>query len=247
MKSPLRVVRSQIKSAKPELAKYPPVQLDWYSRCLKTANSIVPWLETVAPELKVYIEEVLNSPTLVRSTWHKIKTIAAKHVPGELHKLIDRELDREAVLLSYVGGNIVSKVVEKYLIDNYPGKLESNGASDYPDLFLRSENYDDLPSFSRKVREYGAARKGNNRPVRVPDGLEIKTCLNRFAVDCHHAHAGLHLALLYRKQKGLVEVFDILVAFMRYEDYRITKPSTPTTTLKASFNGANFVSLLNQI
>jgi hypothetical protein len=161
---------------------------------------------------------------------------------------MDRELDREAVLLATVGGDVMSKVIEKFLIENFPGAhLESNGRSDYPDLFLRSKDYEGLSKFVRlkdKTKDYGAALKGKSkRAVRVPDGLEIKTCKGRFAVDCHHAHAGLHLALLFQGRKGSIEVSDIMIAFLRYADYRITQPASPTTTLKASFNDKNFVSL----
>ena len=164
-------------------------------------------------------------------------------------EIMDRELDRELFLLSMIGGEIMSKVIEKFLIENFQnGQLESNGRSDYPDLFLRSKSYDGLPSFVRikdKTKVYGKALKGKKkRAVRVPDGLEIKTCKDRFAVDCHHAHAGLHLVMLFHGRTGSVEVTDVMAAFMRHDDYRITKPSTPTTTLKASFNGKNFVSLL---
>jgi hypothetical protein len=86
------------------------------------------------------------------------------------------------VLLGYVGGDVVSKIVEKYLINQYPeGSLESNGASDYPDLFFRSDDYSQLPAFTRgKGQTYGAATKGKaKRPVRIPDGLESKHVTRR--------------------------------------------------------------------
>jgi hypothetical protein len=162
---------------------------------------------------------------------------------------MDRELDREAVLLINVGGDAISKVVEKFLIESFRGELATNGPSDYPDLFLRTKDYDQWPRFVRIKKgdstEYGAALKGTSkRPVRVPDGLEVKTCKGKFNVDCHHGHAGLHLAVVYHLDAVGTVVDDVLVAFMRLADYRITKPSTATTTLKASFNGKNFVSLL---
>jgi hypothetical protein len=246
---PLNVILGQIKAAKVELDNYPPSGMGWYNRCLETANILVPWLIEVAPKLKVFVEEVVNSKELVRDSWKRIKASTKKHIPSDLLEAMDRELDREAFLLAVVSGDIISKVVEKFLIENFPNAhLESNGRSDYPDLFSRAKDYSGLPIFGRKGKEYGAALKGETRrPVRVPDGLEIKTCKgNRLAVDCHHAHAGLHLALMHDGRKGSTEVSDIKAAFMRLEDYRITKPSTPTTTLKASFNDKNFVSLLNR-
>ena len=248
-KSPIDVVLGQIESARDELAVYPPTEFDWLARCRESANLLVPWLTTVAQELKTFVEEVLNSRKLVRESWSDIKSAVGDAIPRHLVEAMDRELEREAILLENVGGDITSKVIERFLIGNFSqGELESNGRSDYPDLFIRSKPYEGLPTFKRikdKTKEYGAALKGKKkRPVRVPDGLEIKTCRERFAVDCHHAHAGLHLALLFHVRRRVVEVTDIMVAFMRHEDYRITTPSTPTTTLKASFNGSNFVSIL---
>jgi len=49
---------------------------------------------------------------------------------------------------------------------------------------------------------------------------------------------------LHRQSNGETVVDGVMAAFMRYEDYRITKPKTAATTLKSSFNGDNFVSLL---
>ncbi|QDU53879.1 hypothetical protein Pan181_00570 [Aeoliella mucimassa] len=244
--TPLATVLAQVENAKAELDNYPPVDFDWYSRCIKTVNTTVPWLVGVGPLLKQYVEEVLNSPTLVRDTWTKIRSTANDSIPLGLIDIIDRELDREKVLLDQVGGDIVSKVVEQFLIEHFEeGCLESNGKSDYPDLFLRSRSYEGLPKFTRGSKNYGAALKGNRaRPVRVPDGLEIKTCRNRFAVDCHYPHTGLHLAVVFKEEKVLLEVTDIKIAFMRVSDYRISKRSTKATTDKASFNGSNFVSVL---
>ena len=246
---PVDIVLSQLRIAKHELDNYPPHGFGWHKRCVESTRLLVPWLTETAPDLKAFVEEVVNSKQLVRETWKTIKHTAGKNIPTKLLATMDRELDREAVLLTTVGGDVMSKVIEKFLIDNFPGgHLESNGRSDYPDLFIRTKNYEGLPTFASKSKskKYGAALKGKTkRPVRVPDGLEIKTCKNRFAVDCHHAHSGLHLVLLFQGRTGSVDVEDIMVAFMRHGDYRITQPNSPTTTLKASFNGKNFVSLIH--
>ena len=61
--------------------------------------------------------------------------------------------------------------------------------------------------------EYGEVK--GNRPVRVPDGLEIKTCRERIAVDCHHPHAGLHLAQCFSEVSRIFTVNDVRVAFLR--------------------------------
>lgn len=178
-KQPLQVVRDQVKAAKPELDSYPPAGFGWYKRSLNTANELVPWLTEVAPQLKVYVEEVVNSKQLVRETWKQVRAAASDRIPRRLLALMERELDREAILLEVVGGNVMSKVIEKFLIQNFPdAHLVSNGSSDYPDLFLQSRDYSQLPVFTRlkdKSLDYGAALKGKTkRPVRIPDGLEVK-------------------------------------------------------------------------
>ncbi|MFM8327719.1 MAG: hypothetical protein ACKN9U_22900, partial [Pirellulaceae bacterium] len=83
-------------------------------------------------------------------------------------------LDYEELLISEAGGMVVSKLIERFLIEKSVGwKLESNGA---------------------------AIKGKSQRPVRVPDGLEVKTCKGPFAVDCHHAHAGLHLVVRHQRR-----------------------------------------------
>ena len=80
--------------------------------------------------------------------------------------------------------------------------------------------------------------------MRVPDGLEIKTARDGANIDCHYPHVGLHLMLSFKTTGERVVVDDVLIAFLRYADYRITVPKTKATTLKASFGRAAFVSLL---
>jgi hypothetical protein len=132
-----------------------------------------------------------------------------------------------------------------YLIEHYPGgDLQANGKSDYPDLFLKSADYSGLVTFSMGG-EYGASLKGKNqRPVRVPDGIEIKTCRNTFHVDCHHSHVGLHIVLLYKENGRTMQMTDLLAGFLRESDYYISKINTGATTRKASFGPTRFVSLL---
>lgn len=155
------------------------------------------------------------------------------------------------MLRASVTGEVVSNVVAKYLMDHYPNSaLKSNGRSDYPDLYLAMLDYSALPQFTRKKKvtaedEYGAALKGKEkRPVRVPDGLEIKTCRTRIAVDCHHPHAGLHLVLLFTEVERMFTVNDVRIAFLKSSDYRESERNTTATTVKYSFGGERFVSLL---
>lgn len=98
-------------------------------------------------------------------------------------------------------------------------------------------------SAAARSDRYGVALKGN-RPVRVPDGLEIKTCRDRIAVDCHHPHAGLHLALIFSEVSRIFPVNDVRIAFLRSKDYREAQRNTTATTVKYSFGGERFVSLL---
>ncbi|MDZ4686002.1 MAG: hypothetical protein SH850_13115 [Planctomycetaceae bacterium] len=80
--------------------------------------------------------------------------------------------------------------------------------------------------------------------MRVPDGLEIKTCRKVIRVDCHHSHPGLHLVLVFDKVGRMFSVTDVRVAFLQSSDYHVSERNTPTTTVKSSFNGDRFVSLL---
>ena len=223
--------------------------MDWHARALATADILIPWLIQVAPALKAYVQDVLNAPALLRSLWAAIR----RHVnlPKEQIEEFDRQLALDDVLRESVTGEVVSNVVSKYLTEHHPGAaLRSNGRSDYPDLYLATLDYSALPQFQRRRRvtaedEYGAAVKGRQkRPVRVPDGLEIKTCRERIAVDCHHPHAGLHLVLLFTEAARLFAVEDVRIAFLRAGDYRESERNTTATTVKYSFNGDYFVSLL---
>jgi hypothetical protein len=142
----------------------------------------------------------------------------------------------------------VSVVVTGYRLSKFPGgALVGNSKSDYPDLFIKTYDYSKLPVRSRDDKEIGAAIRGREKkPVRVPDGLEIKTSRDGANIDCHYPHVGLHLMLSFQTTGERVVVDDVLVAFLRHDDYRITKPKTKATTLKASFSRAPFVSLLSR-
>jgi hypothetical protein len=159
---------------------------------------------------------------------------------------IDELLNHESVLLKFVAGDTVSTVVTGHLLIRHPrNELVGNSKSDYPDLFLNTHDYTKLPVRSKKDLEIGAAVRGTHRkPIRVPDGLEIKTSRDNANIDCHFPHVGLHLMLSFLTTGDRVVVDDVLVAFLRYEHYRITVPKTKATTLKASFSRAPFISLL---
>lgn len=249
MSDVLATVRAQIEAAKADLQNYRPDTVDWHHRAIATADALIPWLIEIVPLTKNYVEDVLNAPVVLRSMWKAIRSHV--NLPKEQIEAFDRQLTLDDVLRESVTGEVVSNVVTKYLLENHPeSALKSNGRSDYPDLYLGTLDYSALPAFRRKKKvapddEYGAAVKGKQkRPVRVPDGLEIKTCRDRIAVDCHHPHAGLHLVLLFTEANRMFTVNDVRMAFLRSADYRESERNTTATTVKYSFNGDCFVSLL---
>jgi hypothetical protein len=248
MNKSLEHVIRQVDSARADLAVLEPRQIDWYVRSVESAKELIPWLVRMASPLKQYVEGVLNSPSLLRQKWIDIRPDFRGHEDDI--RLIDECLRKEKILLDQISGNIVSLVVEQFLIESHPQRaLESNGKSDYPDLYLKSKDYTGLPLFSRSgSEEYGASLKGKKRrPVRIPDGLEVKTCKGEFSVDCHYPHIGLHLAVLFNEKGGSAQVGDIMVAFLRSCDYREAKRETLATTVKYSFNGQRFISILQPI
>jgi hypothetical protein len=243
----LDFINEQIEGARADLEKYSPHEMDWPTRARATAQVLIPRLVYEAPGVKSFVEDVLNAPQELRRMWSSIRADVV--LPQEQILAFDRQLSLDDVLRESVTGEVVSKVVTKYLTEHLPS-LESNGRSDYPDLYLGSLDYSGLALFRRKREgedgEYGAALKGPaKRPVRVPDGLEIKTCRKSIRVDCHYAHAGLHLALVFREAGRVFTVNDLRVAFLRFTDYHESSRNTKTTTVKYSFNGDRFVSLLS--
>ena len=246
----LGTIKSQIKAAEADLRTYRPESMDWNKRAETTAEKLVPWLIEVTPGMKSYVQDVLNAPGMLRSMWVTIRQHT--DLPREQLEAFDRQLALDDVLRESVTGEIISNVVTKYLLEHHPASaLKSNGRSDYPDLFMTTLDYSGLPQFVKKKKvtaedQYGAAVKGKQkRPVRVPDGLEVKTCRKRIAVDCHHPHAGLHLVLLFTETARMFTVNDVRVAFLRQADYREPKRNTTATTFKYSFNGDRFVSILS--
>jgi len=247
----LATILTQITAADADLHSYRPEKVDWKPRAEETANQLIPWLVEFVPGLTKNVQGVLNAPVELRRMWSTIRPHV--NLPTEQLEAFDRQLTLDDVLRESVTGEVVSNIVIKYLLNNHPKRaLKSNGRSDYPDIYLSTLDYSALPQFKRKKQvtaddEYGAAVKGAmKRPVRVPDGLEIKTCRERIAVDCHHPHAGLHLVLLFTETTRLFAVQDVRVAFLRATDYREAKRNTTATTVKYSFNGDRFVSLIGK-
>lgn len=210
--------------------------MDWYQRCLDAVETLFPWLQRVAAGLRLEIDAILESPQRVRAAWERIKREA--DIPEQLQTEMDQFLERESFLVQRPSGALISKIIERYLIDGYPEQaLKSNGASDYPDLYVSDFDYSFLTPHTRSADSYAASLKGG-RPVRIPDGIEIKTIVGRGGIDCHYPHVGLHLIVILDRGEGAtpMPVTDIRLGFARHGTYRITTPRTKATTLKASFN-----------
>lgn len=222
----------------------------WHGRAVSTVKTLVPWLIEQAPALRDYVQQVLNSPRFLRDAWAELRTQI--DAPSGVARL-DQLLEYEEVLVTDISGDKVSAAVTKHLIAQYPGAgLVANSKSDYPDVFLLACDYSNLPvriQTKKKAdgdkQEIGAAVRGDNRrPVRVPDGLEIKISRDNKRIDCHYSHPGLHLLVSFVTKRGPPVVDDVLAAFLRKADYHESGRNTEATTVKHSFSRASFVSLL---
>jgi hypothetical protein len=208
----------------------------------------VPWLVNTAGTVRDFVDQYLASPATVRTLWEEIKTSSG--ITNDISKAMDIALTHEYVLLERPSGALISKLIESCLISNYPfGVMKSNGASDYPDLFIVSDEHQLLPLHGRKRKGYGAALKGG-RPVRIPDGIEIKTARVGAGIDCHYPHTGLHYVLQYDNNSRPIQVTDIKIGYVVEETYHISKQNTEATTAKASFSPGviasdAFISILN--
>jgi hypothetical protein len=249
----LEQILAQVRDAKADLRDYPPADVDWaskgvnwFSRCQATVRTLVPWLTAIAAGLQAHVERIMNAPDHLHAIWDKIRE--SVDLPEEILEEFESTLSDVGMLHEYIGGEVASAVVMRYLQAEYPNSdLRPNGKSDYPDLWLRTNDYTHLPVRRRGVTSYGAAVVGKpRRPVRVPDGLEVKTCRDTFKVDCHHNHVGLHVVVVFSEQATGSRVKDILVAFLNSSDYRRCDRNTTATTDKFSFGDGRFVSLLKQ-
>jgi hypothetical protein len=247
----LELMLAQVQEAATDLRDYPPVSVDWsskgvdwFSRSQATTRTLVPWLTANAAGLKAHVERILSAPDRLRETWDKIRE--SVDLPEEILEEFESTLSDMGMLHEYISGEVASAIVMRYLQAEYPNSdLRPNGKSDYPDLWLRTNDYTQLPSRRRGAKSYGAAVVGTPpRPVRVPDGLEVKTCRDTFRVDCHHNHVGLHLVVVFSEQATRFTVNDILVAFLKSSDHRRCDRNTTATTDKFSFGGDRFMSLL---
>jgi len=242
----LALITGQIRQAATDLALYQPNEVDWLGRSEHAASIIIPWLVKNGDSLKMHVEGVLNAPLQLRRLWSEIR--GHVQLPKKQIEAFDHQLSLDDILRESVTGEVVSKIITNFLLERNTD-FKSNGRSDYPDVYLGQLDYSQLPQFRRQRmdegQEFGAALKGSSRrPVRVPDGLEIKTCRNSIRVDCHHPHLGLHLVLVFSEHKRTFKVVDLRIAFLARSDYHESNRNTSATTVKFSFNGERFISLL---
>ena len=111
----LKIIKAQIAESKADLHAYRPEPFDWVSRSKATADVLIPWLILSAPSLKNYVEDVLNAPVQLRRMWSLIRDHV--NLPKEQIEAFDRQLSLDDVLRDSVTGEVVSKVVTKYLMD----------------------------------------------------------------------------------------------------------------------------------
>lgn len=233
----LRYILQQIERDEGELLRLNP-QLGWPERVRQTAETFVPRIVTSARDLMIHVESSLNSPLVVRTNWQRIKEgLADESQVAEM----DNALEREQTLLAVITGETVSKLIAGYLCGRNR-ELAQNNRSTYPDLYLQTVDYSQLPKRTRGLAEGPALRGG--MPTSVPDGIEIKSNRGqRIRVDCHHDHQGLHLALTFDYDGARWQVYDIYLAYLSKADYKRAERNTTATTDKFSFGHAPFISV----
>ena len=141
--SPLSVVLSQITAAKLDLRQYQPDSVDWGVRASAAVKVIIPWLVENAEALRTFVAGVLNAPLELRRLWKQVQLDSS--LPDSIRLAIDQQLEWDDVLRDTVSGEIVSKVVTKFIL-NHNTEFRSNGRSDYPDLYLSTVDYTTIPN-----------------------------------------------------------------------------------------------------
>lgn len=143
----LAFILEQISEADADLTAYPPAGSGWRSRAEATAHQLIPSLCRDATALKTYVEAVLNALIQLRQLWSEIRSQVG--LPRRQIEQFDRQLMLDDVLGESVTGEVISKVVTKFLLE-HNDDLRDNGRSDYPDLYRASADYADLPVFGRR-------------------------------------------------------------------------------------------------
>lgn len=214
--------------------------LGWIDRVRQTAEIFIPRIIASAESLLRHVELSLNSPSVVRANWDKVKEgLKDKSLIAQM----DDALNRERGLFSLITGDTVSKLIADFLCEKYHD-LAQNNRSTYPDLYFSTADYSKLPKRTRDLA-VGPALRGN-KPTSVPDGIEIKSNNGaRIRVDSHHDHQGLHLALTFEKRGDKYHALDLYLAYLSKADYTRATRRTTATTDKFSFGHTPFISVLS--
>lgn len=241
---------------------------DWVKRVNDGVRYFVPKLVVTAPKLVERLSVVFQGPgellNQLDSPAFKAFSEKIANLDPELHKTLEGfELNSRRfasgtleLVTKYLVAQQITKVMEAFLTDSFDGLVKCNGASLYPDLYqISSEPYystlqrqrSKTKGKSKEVVEtiHGPCVNGSNQPSKVPDGVEIKSKKGKsIRVDCHAAHAGLHLVLTWTTKKSMMVVNDISLAYIRTCDYTECKRNSKATTIKYSFGAQPFISLL---
>src|SRR5438046_2972969 len=107
-------IKAQIDAAQDDLHAYRPEPMKWHDRATSAADQLVPWLLKVAPAMRDYVRDILNAPVLLRTMWNTIR----EHVnlPKKQIEEFDYQLTLDDVLRESVTGEVVSKIITKFLL-----------------------------------------------------------------------------------------------------------------------------------
>jgi hypothetical protein len=212
-------VLTRIEVARPELESLSPDDVNWFQRAREFAIDVVPWLDEVSSDLASHLDEEIYLQRDVLRRW--------SNSDGELSGIrfrasLDRNCDFEGATPNFIGEDVVNDAAKRFLVERHPQqRLVMNHACDYPGLFMGdNDDYWDLPetvdpSSCRIVPFLGP----NDFPKAVPDGLEVRTCRERFDLHCRYPYLGLYLVLVLTEKDHTAVVRDFSLDFMSASDF----------------------------
>lgn len=238
---------------------------DWNSRVTESIEFFVPVLVSMAPKLVQRLEVVFQGPSrllqLFASKEFKAVVNSVENDPASYQSLQKIEQDGRTLaegtlelVTKYLVAQQITKVIEAFLQETFGESVKTNGASLYPDIYrVESEAFYSMLPIQRSKKKgqdlvdtiHGPCVNGNGQPSKVPDGLELKSKRGAgIRVDCHAAHPGMFMVITWSTVKQILVVNDIALAYVRSFDYSECKRNTKATTVKYSFGGERFISLL---
>jgi len=248
-------------SAVTELLKLGPDGFDWNARVREAARLLIPRLVDIAPTLIQTCEAAFNKVLTLKEHLHNDEinsqleaalTTCRPKLKLRYARWLEecRTLAREAAdTIPHIESQQISAQVQRFLLseEGLGALIKPNGNSIYPDLLISSFDYSFLPFQSRSSPIPGPCLRNKiaPRPSNVPDGLEIKTNKgNKIKVDAHGAHPGLHLGITWEIKSSRVVILDVLLAYIRIQDYSVSDGRVDVTTKKRSFGHDLFISLI---